>query len=182
MSALDDAIAKARDTPPTPFAETPAGRREIAAQAFAAFCAELLVKLPALGLPARQVWYVDHDSYGNPPPQYLGQGWPLVAFGLMVDGKAITYSDAGPSGGSTDDPGVRTLEWSGYQDVDGRHLFYDEGSASLSYRTPEDGDIGWLRPMRGELFDQRFPKGQRHALEDVVAFAVVDLMRRQDEV
>lgn len=176
MSALDDAIAKAQQAPPIPFAETTAGRQEAADQALSAFCTELLVKLPQLGIASREVWYVDHDSWGNPPPRLLGQGWPLVAFGLMVDGQTIVYSDAGPHGGSVNVPGARTLEHLGRQGVDQRRLFHDAASGALSYRPPGKQDYGGLSPMRSAAFGAQFPTGRRYPLADAVAAVIVTLM------
>jgi hypothetical protein len=182
MSALDDALARARTAPAVGHEPTSSELWDVANAAFDALVAETFTKLRSSGVEPLDVYRLEQSEYRDYTPERVARAWPMQVFMITDEGQPIDYE------GFFD--GASKYDRSGKP-----HIFVGTSLGSPMRASATNSNIAFrktsptkvlYRPISGSTcrvvtsstMDDRFPQesGAAYPLEDFLAHALLELL------
>ena len=180
MSALDDALARARERDTRPLDAKSTESRALATRTLHSLGAELARSLPRLGVPAIPVTHIPLGEDGG-PSVVVAQGWPLQVFAVATDGHVFDYRTTQPIRSPATGAIERSIivdHWGVTLEPPFGEVVYVDPS-KLLYRQDPDRPAFLPASKLSPGAQQHFPKGATYPLEDVVATVILELANAQ---
>ncbi|WIE81529.1 hypothetical protein [Curtobacterium sp. MCSS17_016] len=179
MSALDDALARARTAAPAKHEPTVGELRDQAKVVFDELLADAVAKLRGLNVPLLDAWRLRQSEYEFFAPERVARAWPLGVFMLTEDAIPYGYKELYPGPSSYDDSG-RPHMYVG--ESLSTPVYASATNSVVAFRTSKPTALLYRPTFRcsrtmSTAMEDRFPAGEgvAYPLEDFLAHVILEL-------